>query len=281
MKRILLTLAAFALLVLPCATVRAADVLSLNLWAGAAPDESSAADAPSLDVWIPANQTSETCVLVLPGGAYQNLDLKEGAWVAKHFNERGIAAAVLHYRVPRREGRPKHLAPWQDAQRAVRILRSRAVEWGFSPDKIGVLGWSAGGHLALMASTTSLTNAYEPVDELDKLPCSVNFAIPIYPAYVLEDGADGPNAGKGNDSPMVGDFSFDAATPPTCLFHGDADAYSPMGSVAVYGRLRKLNVPAELHIYACIPHGFAGHAADDHVGDWINRVDAWMTKLGF
>jgi acetyl esterase/lipase len=205
----------------------------------------------------------------------------EGDKIAKYFTGKGVTVVVLKYRVPRREGIPKHMAAWQDAQRCVRVVRSRAQEWGINPDKIGIMGFSAGGHLTLMTATTSQTNSYKPIDDIDKLPCNVNFAAPVYPAYVLEDGADGPNAGKGNDSAMVGDFAFDEKTPPMCLIHGDEDVYSPMGSVAVYSKLRTMNIPAEMHIYAKIAHGFGGNPTDDHVGDWLNRVYAWMVASGF
>ncbi|MBQ4081478.1 MAG: prolyl oligopeptidase family serine peptidase, partial [Thermoguttaceae bacterium] len=88
-------------------------------------------------------------------------------------------------------------------------------------------------------------------------------------------------SGKGNDSTMVDDFAFDEKTPPMCLIHGDDDVYSPMGSVAVYAKLRKMEIPAELHIYARVGHGFGGNPTDDHLGDWLNRVYYWMQKMGF
>ncbi len=254
---------------------------TMNIWPDAAPGEAADAEKPFLEYWAPETKTSDACVIVCPGGGYNVLCFDyEGQWIAQYFNSKGVTAVVLHYRVPRREGLPKHMAAWQDAQRCVRVVRSHAEEWGINPDKIGITGFSAGGHLSLMCATTSLTNAYEPVDDLDKLSCAVNFAFPVYPAYVLEDGADCPNTGKGNDSTMVADFAFDANTPPMCLVHGDDDIYSPMGSVAVYQKLRKMNIPAELHIYAKIEHGFGARVHDDHVGDWLNRVYAWMQKLG-
>ena len=143
------------------------------------------------------------------------------------------------------------------------------------------MGFSAGGHLTLMTATTSLTNSYEPVDDIDKLSASVNFAAPVYPAYVLEDGADCENTGKGNDSTIVKDFAFDDKTPPMCFIHGDDDVYSPMGSVMVYSQLSNMNIPAELHIYAKVAHGFGGYPTDNHVGDWLNRVYYWMQKMGY
>ena len=264
-----------------CAAARAQDFETFNVWPDVAPGEKADAEKPTYEYWKPAEKTTDACLIVCPGGAYQGLAYgHEGDKIARYFVSKGVTTVVLKYRVPRREGIPKHMAAWQDAQRCVRVVRSRAEEWGINPDKIGILGFSAGGHLTLMTSTTSMTNSYEPVDDIDKISASVNFAVPVYPAYVLEDGADGPNTGKGNDSTMVGDFAFDEKTPPMCLIHGDDDVYSPMGSVAVYAKLRKMNSPAELHIFAKVNHGFGGNPTDNHVGDWLNRVYYWMQAMG-
>ena len=207
---------------------------------------------------------------------------RDAKQLTRFFNERGVTVVVLNYRVPRPKNGPKHLPAWQDAQRVIRVVRSRADEWGIDPEKIGALGLSAGGHLTLMAATSSQTASYDPLDDVDKYPCHLNFAIPVYPAYVLEDGANGPNAKRGIDSPTVADFAFDDKTPPMCLLHGDADAYSPNGSVAVYAKLRKMGISAELHIYANVPHGFVGNPPSGKpVDDWLNRVDAWRKKIGF
>ncbi len=272
---------AFALVATLSCAANASAFDEFNLWSGVAPGEKADAKKPTYEYWAPAEKSTDACLIVCPGGAYNGLAYgHEGDKIAKYFTSKGVTTVVLKYRVPRREGLPKHLAAWQDAQRMVRVVRSRAEEWGINPEKIGILGFSAGGHLTLMTSTTSSKAAYDPIDELDKTPCNVNFAVPVYPAYVLEDGADGPNTGKGNDSTMVGDFAFDDKTPPMCLIHGDADVYSPMGSVAVYCKLRKMNIPAEMHIYAQVNHGFGGNPTDDHVGDWLNRVYAWMKSIG-
>ena len=284
MKRYLLTLLAVVAttFAVNCSFANADDFETLPLWPDVAPGEKADAEKPTLEYWKPAEKTSDACLIVCPGGAYNVLCADyEGQDVAKFFVSKGVTAVVLRYRVPRREGLPKHMAAWQDAQRCVRVVRSRAGEWGINPDKIGIMGFSAGGHLTLMTATTSQTNSYEPIDEIDKFSASVNFAVPVYPAYVLKDGADEPNTGKGNDSELVGDFAFDEKTPPMCLIHGDDDVYSPMGSVAVYAKLRKMEIPAELHIYARVGHGFGGNPTDDHLGDWLNRVYYWMQKMGF
>ena len=264
------------------ATTAARAFDEFNLWPDLAPGEKADAVKPTYEYWAPENKSTDACMIVAPGGGYMGLAYgHEGDAIAKYFTSKGVTTVVLKYRVPRREGIPKHMAAWQDAQRVVRVVRSRAKEWGVNPDKIGFMGFSAGGHLTLMVATTSMTNAYEPVDEIDKLPCNVNFAAPVYPAYVLKDGADGQNSTKGNDTTMVDDFAFDANTPPMCFIHGDDDVYSPMGSVFVYAKLRKMNIPAEMHIYAKTGHGFGGNPKDDHVGDWLNRVYAWMKFMNF
>ena len=279
MKRVLLTILAF---VVACGVGSAAEYETFQLWPDVAPGEKADAVKPTYEIWKPAEKTSDACMIVCPGGGYFGLAYEhEGDKIARYFTSKGVTTVVLRYRVPRREGIPKHMAAWQDAQRCVRVVRSRAKELGINPDKIGIMGFSAGGHLTLMTATTSLTNSYEPVDDIDKLSASVNFAAPVYPAYVLEDGADCENTGKGNDSTIVKDFAFDDKTPPMCFIHGDDDVYSPMGSVMVYSQLRKMNIPAELHIYAKVAHGFGGNPTDNHVGDWLNRVYYWMQKMGY
>ncbi len=143
------------------------------------------------------------------------------------------------------------------------------------------MGFSAGGHLTLMVATTSLTNSYKPVDDIDKLSASVNFAAPVYPAYVIEEASEGEDVRGALDSKIVDDFAFDEKTPPMCLIHGDADRVPAMGSVVVYAKLRKMDIPAELHIYAKAEHGFGAKVTDNHVGDWMNRVYYWMRKMEF
>ena len=280
-RRLTIIAATFALLAF-FATTAARAFDEFNLWPDLAPGEKPDAVKPTYEYWAPENKSTDACMIVAPGGGYMGLAYgHEGDAIAKYFTSKGVTTVVLKYRVPRREGIPKHMAAWQDAQRVVRVVRSRAKEWGVNPDKIGFMGFSAGGHLTLMVATTSMTNAYEPVDEIDKLPCNVNFAVPVYPAYILKDGADEQNILKDNDATIVDDFAFDANTPPMCFIHGDADRVPPMGSVAVYAKLRKMNIPVEMHIYAKAEHGFGGTPKDDHIGDWLNRVYAWMKFMNF
>jgi len=295
MKKMLLAI--FSLFLFLPVFARAEEVF--DLWPGLAPGETvKEADQekpqkdgirrihnvtnPTFHLFRPEKKTSDALMLIFPGGGYGILAAEhEGTQVAAYLNAHGVTAAVVQYRVPRRQGHEKHWAAWADAQRAVRFARANAENFGIDPEKIGCMGFSAGGHLTLMTATTSQTPAYESVDELDKVPCHVNFAAPIYPAYVLEDGKDSANKQKGNDSPLVADFAFDAKTPPMCFIHGDSDGISAMGSVAVYHKLRTMNIPAELHIYAKVGHGFGMKPTGDHIGAWMDRVYAWMKVMNF
>ncbi len=278
MKKSFLT---FLFLFLLASLVHAGD--RVNIWPeGKIPNFEAHQSIPTYEVCVPDKKTSDACVIIFPGGGYQGCcDQHEGVAISSFYNSKGVTAVIVRYRVPRPKLTAKHVTAWQDAQRAVRIVRSRASELGINHDKIGCTGFSAGGHLTLMAATSSQTRSYEPIDAIDEVPCNVNFAIPVYPAYVLEDGKDGGNTGKGNDSTMVPDFVFDEKTPPMCLIHGDNDVYSPMGSVTVYHKLRTMNIPAELHIYAGVAHGFGGIRSGEHVGAWLDRVYAWMQVMNF
>lgn len=237
---------------------------------------------PVYEWWQPEKKTSDACIIICCGGAYMGLAYEyEGVMPRDYFLKNGITVVMLRYRTPRRAGVAKHCAAWQDVQRTVRAVRAKAKDWGINPEKIGVMGFSAGGHLTLMAATSSQTKAYEPIDDLDKISCHINFAIPIYPAYVLKDGADNTNTGKGNDSEMVPDFKFDDKTPPMCFIHGDGDAYSSMGSIAVYHKLRQMNIPAEVHIYALANHAFRNCGPDAPIRKYPERVVAWLKVMGF
>jgi len=237
---------------------------------------------PQLLIYKPEKQTSDACLLLLPGGGFNNCYYgPEGIPNAEYWNSKGYLAVVLTYRVPRPQNKPIYWLALQDEQRAVRYLRANAEKYGINPDKIGVQGYSAGGCLALYAATNSTTQTYEPVDELDKLSAKVAFAICVYPAFVLDDGADGPNVNNGEGASMLSDFKFDEQTPPVCLLHGDADQYSPLGSIEVYKKLRKMNIPTELHIYSGAPHGFYNWIPLENADSWRERCYAWLKKIGY
>ncbi len=277
MKRIALLLIVFALTMFSVCSAQE----KFSIWNAPAPGEKDVSANPTLLLYQPEKKTSDACLVVFPGGGYNHLAKDhEGDKIAKYFNSKGITVAVLWYRIPRRPGLEKHRVAWQDAQRAIRFVRSHAEEWKINPEKIGCLGFSAGGHLTLMTATTTQTPAYEPVDDLDKVPCYVNFAVPVYPAYVLEENAD--KSGTFTlESKIVDDFAFDAKTPPMCFIHGDSDRCPSMASAVVYAKLKSMNIPVELHIFAKVGHGFGANPKNNHVGDWLNRVYEWMKVMGY
>ena len=238
--------------------------------------------APYLLIQRPEKQTSDACILIMPGGGFNVCFYKnEGFPPAEFWNSRGYVTAVLVYRVPRPQTGSIYLPALQDAQRAIRILRGNAAKYGISKDRIGAEGYSAGGCLTLLAAVNSNTQTYDPVDELDKIPCNLNFAIPVYPAYVLDDGATDPNVNKGENASILPDFHFDSNTPPMCLIHGDGDIYSPLGSLEVYKTLRRMGISAELHIFSNAPHGYMFWDNLPNAQSWQDRRYAWLKKMGY
>ncbi len=256
------------------------------LWPeGKAPDPSDGQKyAPYLVWFIPEKLRTKAIQVIVPGGGYNFCNFNgEGTPVAHYLNEKGMTAVVVMYRCPRPAGKPKYLSGWQDAQRAIRIVRSEAPRRGLDPNRIGLMGFSAGGHLTLMAATNAKTPAYEPVDDLDKLSCAVQWACPTYPAYVLTDGVDKPNAQGGNedDAVLVPEFSFDDATPPMCFTHGDADAWAAMNSVKAWEKLRRMGVQSDLHTYAKRGHCFQ-IVSTPGTGSytWMDRQWEFLTRKG-
>jgi acetyl esterase/lipase len=195
-----------------------------------------------------------------------------------------MAVVTLKYRTPRPVTVAKHTTAWQDLQRAIRLVRSQAAEYGLDPEKIGIMGGSAGGHLALMGTTSSRHQSYRPVDKIDKLPCNVQWGICLYPGYALTDGLDCRNTTRGNDKSVVlaPDFSFDIDTAPMLLLHGDADVYSAMGSVQVWEKAQQIGVQSELHIYATRGHCFQ-KTASPGTGSYtfMDRIWEFLTTKGF
>ena len=195
----------------------------------------------------------------------------------------GITVVTLKYRTPRPAAPlAKHTTAWQDLQRAIRIVRSEAASHGLNPDKIGIMGSSAGGHLTLMGVTSSRHRAYAKIDDIDKLPCNVQWGIGIYPAYVLSDGFDQHNTTGGNDDDLyfAPEFSFDLDTAPMLLIHGDADYWSPMGSVRVWEKMRSMGIQCELHTLALRPHCFQRNASPGTGSyTWLDRIGEYLTEL--
>lgn len=244
-------------------------------------------DAPYLTWYVPKKLTTKAIQVVLPGGGYSHCNAKgEGLPVAEYFNMKGMTAVVVNYRTPRPpKGKPKHEVAWADARRAIRLVRAAASARGLDPDRIGVMGFSAGGHLTLMTSLSSTYPLYRGVDDVDrKTSCRVQWACPIYPAYALTDGADRPNTTGGNDDSArpVPEFLFDIQTPPMCFLHGDADGWAAMNSVKIWERLRRMGVQSDLHTLATRGHCFQFKAADGTgSATWLDRVWEFLSRKGF
>ena len=222
------------------------------------PDENRVA---TLQWFQPPSEKNATdlCMVVVSGGGYSSCcDIPAMSSIVSRLLAKGIHCVNFTYRVPRPEGLPIYKTAWEDAQRAIRLVRLEATKRGFSPRKIGMMGCSAGSHLGMLLAFSSQTPAYEPIDEADSVPCNIAWAIPMCPAYVLTDGLLGANEKKGfgEDVAIASVFSFDSASCPACFMHGGLDPYSPMGSVLSYCRLLRMGIPAELHLEANGVHGF-------------------------
>jgi acetyl esterase/lipase len=232
---------------------------------------------PTLTIYRPAkDKDTGTAVLICPGGGYWDLYWQlEGEEVAAWLNSIGATGIILKYRVPRRpdeiKGEPAR-RPLQDAQRAVRLVRSNAKAWGIHPEQIGMVGFSAGGHLAIATATSFDQRTYEPVDDVDKISCRPDFAIGVYSGYLKA---------KDKDEIAPG-LRIPTGTPPIFLAHGGDDIISPPEhSVLMYLALKKAGVPAELHIYATAAHDFGVRASDHPCSTWTEACASWLRHQGF
>lgn len=236
---------------------------------------------PYIEWHIPANRKTDAIQIIYAGGGYEhnNPDGFEVAPARRYLNAMGITVVVMKYRTPRPEGLAKHTTAWQDLQRCIRLVRSQAASRGLNPDKIGIMGSSAGGHLTLMGVTSSRHRSYRPIDEIDKLPCNVQWGIGIYPAYVLSDGFNEHNTTGGNADGLyfAPEFSFDLDTAPMLFIHGDADSWASMGSVRVWEKMRAMGIQSELHTLALRPHCFQ-LTASPGTGSytWLDRIGDYL-----
>ena len=256
------------------------------LWPeGKMPDVSENQSYKPYLVWfIPEKPTTKAIQVIVPGGGYFMCNfIDEGVPVATYLNSKGMTAVVVMYRAPRAPGKPKHQTAWDDAQRAVRMVRHEAAGRGLDPNRIGIMGFSAGGHLTLMTATNAKTPAYEPVDEIDRESCALQWACPVYPAYSLTDGADEPNRTGGNDDSavLVPEFAFDELTPPMCFFHGDADGWAAMNSVKCWEKLRTMGVQCDLHTLATRGHCFQFNGQPGTGSfTWMNQMWDFLSRKG-
>ena len=228
---------------------------------------------PSLTVYpAPKDKAHGGAVLVCPGGGYHILALDlEGTEVCERLNEMGFTAILLKYRVPRRQGVEKHAAPLQDAQRAMGIIRQHASEWNIDQKRIGVLGFSAGGHLAAVLSTGPEERTYPKVDDADSLSARPSFTVLIYPGYLVEE----------KDTTKIASELVINKDTPQAFIAMSADDPVKVENALVYGsELQKAKVPFELHIYPTGGHGYGLRKTEAPVTTWPDRLEDWFASRG-
>jgi acetyl esterase/lipase len=228
---------------------------------------------PTITLFRPAaDKDTGAAVIVCPGGGYSILayDL-EGSEVCDWLNSIGVTGVLLKYRVPGRGGQ-RHTASLQDAQRAVGIVRSRAKDWGIDPKRIGILGFSAGGHLSATASNTFDSRTYPPVDDADKTSCRPDFTILIYPAYLTE---------KDDSTKLAPEIKVTKQTPPAFITMTADDPVHVENAYAYGLALKRAGIPAELHIYPKGGHGYGLRPSENAVSHWPDRAADWLKGQGW
>ena len=226
---------------------------------------------PTLTLYKPKDHNTGAAVVVFPGGAYQILAIDlEGTEVCDWLVAKGITCLLLKYRVPDAGPYPASEAPLQDAQRALGLAREHAAEWDIDPHRIGVLGFSAGAHLAAALSTHYDKRLYDSMDAADQLSCRPDFAVVVYPGYLaIAEKNFEPNA----------DIHPTANTPPTFLVQAEDDTVHVENAVVYFMALKHANVPTELHIYAEGGHGYGLRRTELPVTAWPQLVETWLHTI--
>jgi acetyl esterase/lipase len=291
MPRNVSVLSSLLLLASIAAATQAAPPVEL-LWPHGAPGAKGdrPADKPTLTVFLPDEEKATgAAVVICPGGGYSGLATDhEGRQFGRWFNSFGVAAFMLEYR---HRGRGYgHPAPLQDAQRAIRTVRSRAAEWKIAPQKIGIMGFSAGGHLASTAGTHFDKGNPNADDPIERVGCRPDFLVLCYPVIAFDEpythrGSQtnllGPNADPALVRSLSNEKQVTSETPPTFLFHTDEDKGVPAeNSVQFYLALRRAGVPAELHIYRAGQHGLGLAPRTPGTSTWPDRLKDWMKVQG-
>lgn len=247
------------------------------LWPkGQVPDmEEHQYNEPFIEWFIPSNKTTDAVMILSCGGGYNicawNPEGQGSGLLKDWLLEKGLTVVRLHYRTGRSKKKQYFTAAWQDAQRAVRLVRGGAAKHGVNPDKIGFYGYSAAAHQALLMAVSSETKKYEGIDEIDKLPCNINYVVACFPAYVLRN----PKYPKPND-----EFKFEGTIPPVFLMHGDADHHTPMASFRMYEKLHAMKVPVEMHILATRGHDLWVKAEPGTpAAEWKEMIWRWLVQM--
>jgi acetyl esterase/lipase len=288
MSRVCLALAFTLVLAL---SARAADPVVVKLWPGKAPGEVKEigpekyleakkgqsevkrltdVSEPTIAIYTPAkDKANGAAVVVAPGGGYSILAIEhEGTQTCEWLQSIGVTAVLLKYRVPQREmQKPANLAAIQDGQRAMSLIRSKAHELGIDPNRIGMLGFSAGGNLTAWMCCHD-KREYESDDKVGAIPFKPDFAILVYPGGLIDKGGE-----------LKSEFKVTKETPPMCFVHATND--SSENSVALYSALKKAGVPAEMHLYASGGHGFGMNKIPHPAASWPDRAADWMKARGF
>lgn len=281
------------LVMMGCATcARAGEPVVMPLWADGAPGAQGTEekDVPTITVCLPEPaKASGAAIVICPGGGYGGLAMDhEGKQVAEWCNANGVAGFILRYR---HSPKYRHPIPLGDAQRAIRTVRAKADEWKIKPDRIGIIGFSAGGHLASTTGTHFDAGNPEAKDPIDRVSCRPDFMILCYPVISFTEsythqGSRKNLLGTEPDPKLVENLSNEKQvtrkTPPTFLFHTNADSgVLPENSIAFYQALRAAKVPAELHIYERGPHGVGLAPGDEALRTWPGLCANWMRVHGW
>jgi acetyl esterase/lipase len=230
---------------------------------------------PTMTVYSPTKRNTGAAVVVFPGGGYNVLAIDlEGSEVCDWLTSRGLTCVLLKYRVPCSKVGPYLDCPMalQDAQRAMGLVRSRAAQWNVDPKRIGVLGFSAGGHMVVALSTHFAKRLYPAVDAADSVSCRPDFAVALYPGHLVA---------REQGFALNPDINVTAQTPPTFLLQAQDDAVDPVENSLVYlSALRKAGVSSEMHLFATGGHAFGLRATESPITRWPPLVESWLSALG-
>lgn len=266
------------------------DVGEKEIWDTTNAVRVSKIQVPDIQVFRPSNHSVKgPCVIICPGGGYHILSYtSEGEDIAKFWNSKGVVAVVLKNRLPSSDAQiQKHLSPLMDAQRAIRMARYHAKDWGIDPEKIGIMGFSAGGHLASSASTHFDMGNASSSDPIERMSCRPDFSMLIYPVITMTEDFQH----KGSRKALVGDhqdlmtyFSSEKMvtenTPPAILIHASDDKAVPVeNSIVYYQALISHKVKAAMHIFSYGGHGFSLAIGKDRLEEWPELCNDWLKGL--